>query len=72
MQSIFIQICFRISFFVKCECNIFIYVEESGKMFMSYSSIRQCGYLIVQVPILKKKHGLEELLGFVFQVEDPM
>ena len=41
-------------------------------MFMSYSSIRQCGYLIVQVPILKKKHGLEELLGFVLQVEDLM
>ena len=39
---------------------------------ISYSLSTQCGYLIVQVPILKKKHGLEELLGFVLQVEDPM
>ena len=72
MQSIFIQICFRISFFVKCECIIFIYVDVRENVNMSYSSSTQCGYLIVQVPILKNKHGLEELLGFVLQVEDPM
>ena len=38
MQSIFVQICFRISFFVKCKCIIFIYVDVRENVNMSYSS----------------------------------
>ena len=72
MQYIFIQIGFRISFFVKHQCIIFIYVDVRDNVNISYSSSTQCEYLVVQVPILKKKHGLEELLVFVLQVEDPM
>ena len=58
---------------MKCELYHFylrgLHMENVN---ISYSSSTQCGYLIVQVHILGEKHGLEELLGFVLQVEDPM